>query len=318
MAFEITTDVNNPLPLHEQIKDRIKLGLLLGGLRPGDHLPSIRQLDDKLHVGAAIIRRAYRELSTAGVLDLQHGRGVFIKNGIHRQAAENARQYDALYDVVYRELDRSNLVPSSFARFLYARIGESERQAPSVTFVEDSKALARDYAAQLSQDWQIPISGITLVELRNMNAVRRAELRRVLTDYYHVDEVREIMRKNRAKVVPVDVEFSPEMMRQIGSLPSSSRIVFVIHKEDFAHLRNSVGSFFENKFEGKGIQFNFASSDQVQIPDLLGSNYARVFVSNRIWDKLDAEMRGHPMLSRPRLQVTPQSVKSAWTAIGVI
>lgn len=318
MAFEITTDVNNPLPLHEQIKDRIKLGLLLGGLRPGDHLPSIRQLDDKLHVGTAIIRRAYRELATVGVLDLQHGRGVFIKNGIHRQAAENARQYDALYDVVYRELDRANLVPSSFARFLYARIGESERQTPTVTFVEDSKSLARDYAAQLSQEWQIPISSITLVELRNMNAVKRAELRRVLTDYYHVDEVREIMRKNRAKVVAVDVEFSPDMMRQIGNLPTSSQIVFVIHKEDFAHLRNSVSSFFENKFEGKGIQFNFAPSDQVRIPDLLDSNYAHVFVSNRIWDRLDAEMRSHPLLSRPRLQVTRQSVKSAWTAIGVI
>ena len=119
-------------------------------------------------------------------------------------------------------------------------------------------------------------------------------------------------------VVPVDVEFSPEMMQQIGSLPTSSRIVFVIHKDDFAHLRNTVGSFFEKKFEGKGIQFNFASSEQVRIPDLLESNYARVFVSNRIWDKLDAEMRNHPQLSRPRLQVTPQSMKSAWTVIGVI
>jgi DNA-binding transcriptional regulator YhcF (GntR family) len=318
VAFEITTDVHNPLPLHEQIKDRVKLGLLLGGLRPGDHLPSIRQLEDKLHVGIAVIRRAYRELADAGVLDLQHGRGVFLKNGIHRQAAENARQYDALYDVVSRELDRANLVPACFARFLYARIGEAERRAPSVAFIEDSKSLARDYATQLSQDWQIPVSAFTIAELRSMHAVQRAGLSRVLTDYYHVDDVREIMRKNRAKVIPVNVEFSPDMMEHIGTFPSSSRVVFVIHKEDFPHLRNYVGSFFEGKFTGKGIQFNFASSDHVRIPDLLESNYAHVFVSNRIWDQLDAEMRGHPMLSRPRLRVTAQSVKSAWTAIGVI
>jgi DNA-binding transcriptional regulator YhcF (GntR family) len=318
MAFDITTDAHNPLPLHEQIKDRVKLGLLLGGLRPGDHLPSIRQLDDRLHIGTAVIRRAYRELAEAGILDLQHGRGVFVKNGIHRQATETTREYDALYDAVSRQLDRANLVPACFARFLYARIGETERRGPSVAFVEDSKSIARDYVAQLSQEWQIPISAFTITELRNLHAVQRAELRRVLTDYYHVDEVREIMRKNRAQVIPVNVEFSPEMMDDIGALPSASRVVFVIHKEDFVHLRNYVRSFFEDKFAGSGIQFNFVSSDQVQIPELLESNYAQVFVSNRIWDELDAEMRNKAILSRPRLQVTPQSVKSAWTAIGVI
>jgi DNA-binding transcriptional regulator YhcF (GntR family) len=318
MPFEITTDGHNPLPLHEQIKDRVKLGLLLGGLRPGDHLPSIRQLDEKLHVGTAVIRRAYRDLAAAGVLDLQHGRGVFIKNGIHRRAAENARKYDALYDLVSRELDRTNLVPASLARFLYARIGEAERRAPSVAFVEDSKSIARDYVAQLGQEWQIPISALTIAELRNMHALQRAALRRVLTDYYHVDEVREIMRKNRAEVIPVNVEFTSEMLEQIAKLPSSSRVAFVIHKDDFAHLKNYVSSFFEDKFAGAGIEFNFVSSAQVRVPDLLESNYARVFVSNRIWEGLDEEIRNQPLLSRPRLQVTSESVKSAWSAIGLI
>lgn len=318
MAFEITTDVHNPLPLHEQIKDRVKLGLLLGGLRPGDHLPSIRQLEDMLHIGTAVIRRAYRELADAGILDLQHGRGVFIKNGIHRRATETTRQYDALYEVISRELDRANLVPSSFARFVYARTGDAERRTPSVAFVEDSKSIARDYVAQLGQEWQIPISALTIAELRSMHARQRAELRRVLTDYYHVDEVREIMRKNRAVVVPVNVEFAPEMLRQIAQLPSSSRVVFVIHKEDFAHLKNSISSFFEDKFTGAGIEFNFVSSDRVQLSELVESNYARVFVSNRLWDHLDEEMRSQPLLSRPRLQVTADSVKSAWSAIGVI
>jgi DNA-binding transcriptional regulator YhcF (GntR family) len=318
MAFEITTDVHNPLPLHEQIKDRVKLGLLLGALRPGDHLPSIRQLDEKLQVGTAVIRRAYSELAEAGVLDLQHGRGVFVKNGIHRQGVENARQYDALYEMVAKELDRANLVPACFARFVFARIGEMERQTPSVAFVEDSKALARDYVNQLSQEWQIPISPLTITELRNLHALQRAELRRVLTDYYHVDEVRDIMRNNRARVVPVNVEFSPEMMRQIAAFPSASRIMFVIHKDDFAHLRTYVSSYIEDQFRGSGLEFNFVASDQINLSDLRKSDYAQVFISNRIWDELDEESRGRKFFARPRLQVTPQSVKSAWAAIGVI
>jgi len=73
-----------------------------------------------------------------------------------------------------------------------------------------------------------------------MPAIRRAELRRVLTDYYHVDEVREIMRKNRAKVIPVEVEVSAEMMENIRALPGSSSLAFVVHKDDFAHLSTYV------------------------------------------------------------------------------
>jgi hypothetical protein len=133
-----------------------------------------------------------------------------------------------------------------------------------------------------------------------------------------VDEVREIMRKNRAKVIPVDVEFSPEMMEDIGNFPSSSRVVFVIHKDDFAHLSDFVRSFFEDKFAGKNIHFQFVSSADAHLPDLLHSGYTRVFVSNRIWDELDLETRSTPTVSRPQLRVTAQSVKSAWTAIGVI
>jgi hypothetical protein len=176
----------------------------------------------------------------------------------------------------------------------------------------------RDYVAQLGQEWQIPITALTIAELRRMHAPQKAELRRVLTDYYHVDEVREVMRKNRAEVIPVNVEFAPAMLGQIAQFPRSSRVVFVIHKEDFAHLKNSVSSFFEEKFAGAGIEFSFVSSDQIRLSELIESNYARVFVSNRIWDDLDEEVRSQPILSRPRLQVTSESVKSAWRAIGII
>ena len=214
------------------------------------------------------MRRAYRELAHAGVLDLQHGRGVFIKNGIHRQAEQTVREYDALYGRISRDLEHGNLVPSCFARFLYGRILDAERQAPSVAFVEDSKPLVTDYAGQLSQEWQIPISAFTVGELRNMHPVQRAELRRVLTSYYHVDEVREVMRKHRARVLPVDIEFHPEMVADLQALPRSSRIAFVIQKDDFAHFGSYISSLVEEKFGGdrKSTRLNSSHIQKSRMP----------------------------------------------------
>jgi DNA-binding transcriptional regulator YhcF (GntR family) len=319
MALDICIDRNSSVPLHEQIKDRIKLGLALGTLRPGDNLPSIRQLDDKLRIGTAVIRRSYRELADIGVLDLQHGRGVFIKNGIHVQAAAMVREYESLYNLISKELNQANLVPASFARFVYGRILDAERQSPSVAIVEDSKGIATDYAAQLSQEWQVPISSFTLEEVRHLPPLRRADLRRVITSYYHIDEVREIMRKHRAKVIPVDIEFGPVTAGDLRSLPRGSRVVWVIHVEDYAHLRPYVGSFVEETFRGSGLQFEFVSSDSVDVPELMNRGvFARVFFSNRIWDGLDDEIRSSPLARRPMLRITQQSVKSAWASIGVI
>lgn len=319
MPLDFTIDRNSSVPLHEQIKDRVKVGLALGTLRPGDNLPSIRQLEAKIQVGTAVIRKAYRDLAAMDILDLQHGRGVYIKDGVHRQAAATVREYEVLCNQVYRELDRANLVPSSFARFLHGRILDAERQTPSVAFVEDSKTLSADHAAQLGQEWQIPISAFSLTELRDLPAVQRAELRRVLTSYYHVDEVREIMRKHRAKVIPVNVEFRPEMEKDLGGLPARSRIMFVIQKEDFAHLSSLVATFLEDKFGGLGFVFEVVSSGEVGLQEVLRrKRHARVLVSNRIWDDLKEELRASPRLSRARLQVTRESVKSAWGSIGVI
>ena len=319
MPLDICIDRNSSVPFHEQIKDRIKLGLALGTLRPGDNLPSIRQLDEKLHIGTAVIRRSYRELADIGILDLQHGRGVFIKNGIHIQAAAMIREYDALYNLISRELSQANLVPATFARFVYGRILDAERQTPSVAIVEDSKSIAADYAAQLSQEWQVPISAFTLEDLRRLPPLQRADLRRVITSYYHIDEVREIMRKHRGKVIPVDIEFGPVTAGDLRSLAPGSRVVWVIHVEDYAHLRPYVGSFVEETFGGCGLQFDFVSSEKLNIPDLLSQGrFARVFFSNRIWDGLSDEIRSSPLARRPMLRITQQSVKSAWASIGVI
>ncbi|MBV9609627.1 MAG: GntR family transcriptional regulator [Acidobacteria bacterium] len=319
MPVDICIDRNSSVPLHEQIKDRIKLGLALGTLRPGDNLPSIRQLDEKLHIGTTVIRRSYRELADIGILDLQHGRGVFIKNGIHSQAAAMVREYDVLYNLISRELNHANLVPATFARFVYGRILDAERQTPSIAIVEDSKSIATDYAAQLSQEWQVPISSFTLEELRHLPPLRRADLRRVITSYYHIDEVREIMRKHRGKVIPVDIEFAPATAGDLRSLAPGSQVVWVIHAEDYAHLRPYVGSFVEETFGGGGLHFDFVSSDQVNIPDLLNQGrFALVFLSNRIWDGLDDAIRSSPLARRPMLRITQQSVKSAWASIGVI
>ena len=60
----------------ESILDQIKRGIL----RPGDRLPSLRELVSQLGVSQTAVREALRGLVGLGVIDLQAGRGAFVQS----------------------------------------------------------------------------------------------------------------------------------------------------------------------------------------------------------------------------------------------
>lgn len=60
--------------LVEELRQRIRQGEWL----PGERLPSISQLARDLAVGAGSVREALRSLEAAGMVRIEHGRGVFV------------------------------------------------------------------------------------------------------------------------------------------------------------------------------------------------------------------------------------------------
>lgn len=73
-------DPKSPVPLYEQIALRIKAGVATGELRPGDALPSVRQLAGKLRINPATAVQAYRGLEEEGFVELRQGAGTFIRS----------------------------------------------------------------------------------------------------------------------------------------------------------------------------------------------------------------------------------------------
>lgn len=59
-----------------------------GSLSPGDRLPAERDLAAQLGVSRTVLREALHTLAAFGLVDLQHGRGVFITAGSTRATAE--------------------------------------------------------------------------------------------------------------------------------------------------------------------------------------------------------------------------------------
>ncbi len=71
-------DPQDPAPAYVQLMRRVRLGVADGTLRPGDRLPSVRQLARRLGLAANTVGRAYAELGREGVIVAHAGGGSEI------------------------------------------------------------------------------------------------------------------------------------------------------------------------------------------------------------------------------------------------
>jgi len=65
-------------PIYEQIIDKIKKMIVRGELKPGDKLPSQREMAKKVEVNPNTIQRAYREMENFDLVETKRGLGTFI------------------------------------------------------------------------------------------------------------------------------------------------------------------------------------------------------------------------------------------------
>src|SRR5262249_1662699 len=95
--FGFSLDMASGVPVYRQIMDQVLGGIAAGALKPGDQLPTVRQLAADLAVNPNTVVRAYRELEFRGVLDTQHGTGTFItQRKVKRNDVDRQRQLNQL------------------------------------------------------------------------------------------------------------------------------------------------------------------------------------------------------------------------------
>jgi GntR family transcriptional regulator len=79
-------------PIYVQIMEQIRQMVAAGELKPGDQLPTVRQLATELRVNFNTVARAYRLLDEAGLISTQQGRGTYIWERPTESALERLRQ----------------------------------------------------------------------------------------------------------------------------------------------------------------------------------------------------------------------------------
>jgi GntR family transcriptional regulator len=88
----VSIDPRDATPIYAQLERALRAAIATGRLRPGDQLPTVRQLAVDLRVNANTVARVYAELERAGVLETRRGVGSFVSAAAAR--VQPARERD--------------------------------------------------------------------------------------------------------------------------------------------------------------------------------------------------------------------------------
>lgn len=72
---------NDSQPIYRQIRDRVVAMILDGLLKPGDPLPSVRQVAAESRVNPLTVLKAYQQLADERLVEKRRGLGMFVNPG---------------------------------------------------------------------------------------------------------------------------------------------------------------------------------------------------------------------------------------------
>jgi len=103
----VSLDAADATPIYAQVERGLRAAIAAGRLKPGEQLPTVRELAVELRVNANTVARVYSELERAGVFETRRGVGTFVRAGRAeaRPASEHARRLRAFATRVLSEAD---------------------------------------------------------------------------------------------------------------------------------------------------------------------------------------------------------------------
>ncbi|SMF69298.1 GntR family transcriptional regulator [Streptomyces sp. Amel2xC10] len=86
---EYRIDRHSGVATYVQIVQQTKQALRLGVLRPGDKLPTAREVVEATAINPNTVLKAYRELERDGLVEARRGLGTFVRRGLSTAPADS-------------------------------------------------------------------------------------------------------------------------------------------------------------------------------------------------------------------------------------
>ena len=107
----MNADWHDNTPIYRQLKARVVEMMLDGLLKPGDALPSVRQIAADFQLNPITVSRAYQELADEQLVEKKRGLGMYMIDGAREKllGSERTRFLNEEWPAVIERLNRLGL-----------------------------------------------------------------------------------------------------------------------------------------------------------------------------------------------------------------
>jgi GntR family transcriptional regulator len=131
LAGKILVDFRAEEPLYLQIARQIEQLMKIGQLKPGDQLPTVREMATELRINFNTVTRAYHVLDEACLISTQRGRGTYVWDTPSEKTSQKIREegLEAATLRYIREINQLGYSTEEVMEFLEHRLSSWEGDA---------------------------------------------------------------------------------------------------------------------------------------------------------------------------------------------
>lgn len=85
-------NIRSEVPVYVQIENEIAFAISAGKVKPGDRLPAVREIADRIKINSNTVAKSIRDLELRGYILTQRGRGIFIEKGATEKCRKDVRR----------------------------------------------------------------------------------------------------------------------------------------------------------------------------------------------------------------------------------
>ena len=132
------------VPIYVQLRDQLLRWVATGALKPGDQMPTMRQVAVAVRVDLNTVRHAYDELERAGAIVLIRGRGSFVAANAHDMAMRDAVAQDGAVPQTSDAADSADALARQALRLAGTAGVDPRHLAERILHLIQDKATNRD------------------------------------------------------------------------------------------------------------------------------------------------------------------------------
>lgn len=233
--MQFLLDKKQRTPLFEQAREQLLTALHTGKLRPGDRLPSVRQVAHRNTINLKTAFSIYQRLRDEGYVALRTGSGAYVSE-------MELTDLDQAYCLSIFQLIKSNLSqasqlkldPTLYTQLVKSFVDRSSISSKQVAVIECNEEQVNLFAGEISSRLGVHAIPLLLSQIENGGRDSSSLLAGVdyfVTTDYHFRQVDSLLGSYGKKILQLrlDPDFVPELVGAAGR----GRVLMIVSNTSF-------------------------------------------------------------------------------------